>query len=148
MKKIVATLIVIGSVIGFAGAQAAGPTQGTSQLGVASKGAGHGNMRKIQQEILAKLNLTTDQKAKLKAHQESMKTKLKALKEETAQTADKTAIKEKMKAFRKEQQDALEAILTTDQKETFKKEMTAAMEKAKADRKNGGDVKKKKKSGV
>jgi periplasmic protein CpxP/Spy len=142
MKKLIATIAIAGLSLGLATsvfAQAAGPkNQGTLGAGQKQKGAGQ-NARKAQKEMLAKLNLTDEQKTKLKAHQEKMQAKMKDLRAEMEKDpTKKEGLREKMQAFRKEQQEGLKAILTAEQQkkfETFMKEMHA---KRQGQRKGGG----------
>ena len=102
-------------------AQAAGPAGGAPQSPVVGKHAGKGDrkaMQKMNEEILAKLNLTDDQKAKFKAHDEEMKAKMLELRKGAKGakgTGKSEETKEKLKALRKENQHFMKQTLTKDQ---------------------------------
>lgn len=125
MKKLL-LLSLVASAFGLtsaAFAQAAGPAGGTPQAPVDGKGAKGGRkaMEKMNEEILAKLNLTDDQKAKLKAHREETETKLKELRKSAKGAADKEAVKEKAKAIQKENQAFMKQTLTKEQMREYQK---------------------------
>ncbi len=128
MKKIF-LFTLIASALGLAGsamAQAAGPAGGVPQdpaIGKAGK-QGREAMAKMNEEILAKLNLTDDQKAKLKAHREEMETKLKELRKGAKGakgTPPSEELKEKLKTLRKENEQFMKQTLTKDQMREFQK---------------------------
>jgi Spy/CpxP family protein refolding chaperone len=135
MNKILKTLVVgvAGMSLATASmAQVAGPQGGTPP----TKQQGHANMRQLQMQIMNKLDLTKDQKAKLKAERATMKEKVKALRAEADKNpTDKAGIKTKMMALRKEQHDAMTAILTQDQQAKFKTMWEDAVKKFKAEHK-------------
>lgn len=102
-------------------AQAAGPVGGAPKSPVAGKGTGHVSMKereKINEEILAKLNLTPDQRAKIEAHRKAEQEQLLALRKAGKTTKGaglSEETKEKMKALRKENKAFMKEILTKDQ---------------------------------
>ena len=128
MKKIL-LLTLCASALGLASsafAQAAGPVGGAPRRPPPSTTVAARAMEKMNEEILAKLNLTDDQKAKLKAHKEEMAAKAKELK--GAKGAGKTEeVKEKVKALRKENQKFMKELLTKDQMKEFTKLRREAM---------------------
>jgi Spy/CpxP family protein refolding chaperone len=143
MKKLVKSLLV-GTVamalVSSVFAQVAGPQGGAPVDKSAHTGHAGGwmHMWKMNQEILAKLNLTDEQKSKVKALEEATKTKVKALMtERKAPGADMEKIKAEGKAIRKDAHDQLLGILTRDQAKQFKVLWKEAMEKAKKE-KGGG----------
>ena len=77
-------------------------------------------MAKLNEEILAKLDLTDEQKSKLEAHKTENEGKMKALRKE-AKSGDKEATKEKMKALRKENQAFMKNLLTKEQMRKMQK---------------------------
>jgi hypothetical protein len=95
-------------------------------------------MAKMNAEILAKLNLTDDQKTKIKAHQDEMETKVKDLRKSAKSGTDeeKKAAREKVKALQKENQEFLKQTLTKDQMKEFAKLRREAM-KAQREKKGG-----------
>ena len=102
-------------------AQAAGPVGGAPKTTFAGKGGGHMGKKereKINEEILAKLNLTPDQKSKIEAHRKAEMEQLLALRKagkgaKGAGPSEET--KEKMKAIRKENKAFMKETLTKDQ---------------------------------
>jgi len=145
MRKIV-LLTLIASALGLAGsamAQAAGPAGGGPQDPVIGKGGKQGReaLAKMNEEILAKLNLTDDQKAKLKAHKEEMQKKVLELRKgaKGAKGAGPSEeVKEKLKALRKENEQFLKQTLTKDQMKEYQK---IRREKMKEMREKLGDKK-------
>ena len=127
MKKLL-ILSVCASALGLTAsalAQAAGPAGGAPKGPEVRQGKGDRKaLQKMQEEILAKLNLTDEQKAKIKAHEEEMKTKMQALRKgnKGAKGDGKSEdVKEKIKALRKEQQAFMKQTLTKDQMREFQK---------------------------
>ena len=116
MKKII-LLSLAAAALGISSsafAQTAGP-KGLAPASQGEKGKlGRKEMEKINEEILAKLDLTDDQKAKLEAHKKENAGKMKELRK-GAKGGDKEATKEKVKAFRKENQEFMKNLLTKDQ---------------------------------
>ena len=137
MKNLLLISLVVSS-LGLAAsamAQAAGPVGGAPQSSVGEgKRGGRGAAERMNAELLAKLNLTDDQKAKLKAHQDEMKTKTADLRAQAkAAKGDKAkqdALKEQTKALRKENTAFMKELLTKDQlKQLAKLRREAAQER-------------------
>jgi Spy/CpxP family protein refolding chaperone len=79
MKKVIQTLVLCGLLVGLQGmafSQAAGPQSGNRPLGQGQQGRNPANMMRrmadMQKEILGQLNLTNDQKTKIKALDEKL----------------------------------------------------------------------------
>lgn len=141
MKKLL-TLTIVGAfmagtaTVGFA--QGAGPKGGKApgvggQNGKGKPGQGAGQrfvgMRKMQEEILAKLNLSDKQKAAIKALNDKQRAEIEKMRNSGA---DPKANREKFMAMRKAHQDAFMKILTPQQQATYKKaleEMRAKWQK-------------------
>lgn len=125
MKKLLIVSLALAS-LGLSAsalAQAAGPAGGAppvSPLGGKHGGhAGHKGGKMLSDETMAQLNLTEDQKTKIKAKQEETKAKLQELKKgnKGAKGAGVPEdVKEKMKAIRKEYAEFIKQTLTKDQK--------------------------------
>lgn len=131
MKKILSTLIVVAaafSVVASASAQAAGLQGGTPKAGIAQA--------KRQQNLLTilnKLNLTGDQKSKIKAQIAKAASEVKAVRADVkAGKITKEDAKTKSKEIRKANQAAIRAILTKDQVKQFTQLMKEARAKNKA----------------
>lgn len=143
MRKFVNCLVAVlvtATLVSSVSAQVAGPQGGAPVDKSAHAGHSGGWMHlwKMNQEILAKLNLSDDQKAKVKALEETAKTKVKALMtERKAPGADMEKIKAEGKAIRKDVHDQLLAILSRDQAKQYKVLWKEAVEKAKKE-KGGG----------
>ena len=104
-------------------AQVAGP-KGLAPARQEGKKAGkldRKQMQKLNEAILAKLNLTDDQKAKLKTHREETAAKLKDLRKDAKGGGKDAELKEKMKAIRKEEQAFLKQTLTKPQMREMQK---------------------------
>ncbi len=99
-------------------AQAAGPAGGAPQSPVVGK-RDRKAAQKMNEEILAKLNLTDDQKAKFKAHDEEMRAKMQEVRKGARGAPDDA--KEKIKALRKENQEFIKQTLTKDQLKEMKR---------------------------
>ena len=129
MKKILLASILVAAlgVSSSAVAQTAGP-KGLVPASQDKKGKmNRKEMQKLNEEILAKLDLTDEQKSKLDAHQKEIAGKMKDLRKE-AKGGDKEAVKEKMKAFRKENQSFMKNLLTKDQMRKMQKLRREAMQ--------------------
>ena len=112
MKKMITGAFVLALTIGAAQAQTTSP----------EKGKDHHKEHKMQK--LQDLNLTEEQKAKIKTLRAEQKKEMQALKE------NKTANKEQRKELHKKYREQMQAILTPAQKEQ--------MAKAKEERKASG----------
>lgn len=143
MKKLL-TLTIAGAfmagaaTVGFA--QGAGPKGGKApgvggQNGKAKPGQGaglgqrFGGMRKMQEEILAKLNLTEKQKVAIKALNDKQRAEMEKMRNSGG---DPKANRDKFMAMRKAHQDAFMKILTPQQQATYQKaleEMRAKWQK-------------------
>jgi Spy/CpxP family protein refolding chaperone len=86
------------------------------------------------QDELAKLNLTDDQKAQVKAIHENMKTQMDAVKSDTTLTAEQKQAK--MKELHKSSHEQVKQLLTPDQR----KQMKADEKERKAERQQGGQT--------
>jgi Spy/CpxP family protein refolding chaperone len=104
MKKIITSALVIALTIGAAQAQNTTAPEGKKHDKKEHKGEG-----------FKELNLTADQKAKLKTLHEAEKKEMQALKSE------KNENKDQRKAIHEKYQAQMESILTADQKQQFAK---------------------------
>ncbi|AIE85889.1 hypothetical protein [Fimbriimonas ginsengisoli] len=140
MKKsflIVCLAAALGLATG-AMAQSAGPVGGAPSSSSGNH-AGHGQREKITEEILAKLHLTADQKAKLKAHAEELKNKIKEIRK-GSKGAPTDEQKAKMKELRKANHEFLKQTLTKDQLREFMKLRNEKMKELKEKNKGSGKV--------
>lgn len=143
MKKIYSLLAIGGlalslSAISFG--QDAGPQGG--QLGAQKRQGGrmHGggkHMAKLQAEVLAKLNLTADQKAKIEALNKNTQTEVKTIVTE-GQGGDRQEIGKKIREVQKNHRESLNKILTPAQQAKFKELMMAKMKELRAKREKDG----------
>lgn len=93
----------------------------------------NGKMRGGAMKMMKELNLTADQKAKLKPIMEAQRNQMKTLREDT--TLDRKAKMAKMKTMRNSMEEKVNAILTPDQR----KKLADMKAKMKAERAaNGG----------
>lgn len=136
MKKIITSALVLALTIGAAQAQT------TSTQDKEKHGRKEHNMQGLKQ-----LNLTSEQKAKLKTLHEQERKEMEALKD------NKNASKEQRQELHKKYQEQMEAILTPDQRQQFEKMKAEKMAKGKTgdfkrgegqkgDFKRGGDFQK------
>ena len=123
-------------------AQAAGPKGGAPGQGQ-KQGQGAmkdraAAMQKLHQEILAKLNLSAQQKTLMEALQKKEKAAMEALREK-AKTGDREALRGEMQKIRKDGQEGLKAILNEKQIQQYQELMKAARDKmgGGTDRKGG-----------
>lgn len=141
MKKYIASLAILAAATFLAGSahaqQAAGTAaQSTSQHSTAMKP----NRAKLLQSVLAKLNLTEDQKTKIKAAvKENAKNAMELRKSVKAGTVTKADAKTKQKELHKALMDSIKGILTPDQVRQFTEMMKEEAKKAK-DAKAGGEA--------
>jgi Spy/CpxP family protein refolding chaperone len=142
MKKVLLVTLIVSALAlsGSALAQAAGPANGAPKVG-AGQAALKGKeareaIAKLNKEILDKLNLTDDQKAKIKAHQEEQAQKLKDLRKEAKTATDKDAVKEKVKELRKANEAFMKQTLTKDQLRQFQKLRREGMKELREKQKN------------
>ncbi|MCB8933248.1 MAG: hypothetical protein M9921_09795 [Fimbriimonadaceae bacterium] len=148
--KIVITLIttaaLAGSLVTAAFAQAAGPKNGGQGQGLGQgqrQGQGQqlqnraraGQMQKINQEVLAKLNLNKRQQSKLEAAQKKLQDGLKELMEKARETKDRAAFREEAQKLQTEYRETVKTTLTEQQLKKYQELMRAALEKL---RKDGG----------
>lgn len=139
MKKFIVAIIATAALVAPVLAQDAGPKgfkPGERQEG---KGRRMMGMRKMQQEMLAKLNLTPQQKQKVEALQKQTQEKMKAL---MTSAGDQQAKMEKMRQIRTDSRKQMEAILTPAQKAQLKKLMEEARKKMMERRKNDPNFRK------
>ena len=120
MKKIITSALVLALTIGAAQAQNTTAPEGKKHDKKERKGEG-----------FKELNLTPDQKAKLKTLHEEQKKEMQALK------SDKKANKDERKAIHEKYKAQMESILTADQKQQLAK----MKEDRKASKKNGSFMK-------
>ena len=78
---------------------------------------GDGRMGMFPPEVMEKLGLSEDQKAKLKAIHEKYQPQFEALRNESAQ--DREALREKVMPVRQAMQKEFQAVLTSEQKVTL-----------------------------
>jgi Spy/CpxP family protein refolding chaperone len=116
MKKIITSALVLALTIGAAQAQTTSAPAGKKHDKKEHKG-----------EAFKQLNLTAEQKAKMKTLHQEQKKEMQALK------SDKQANKEQRKAIHEKYKTQMESILTADQKQQLAK----MKEERKASRKNG-----------
>jgi Spy/CpxP family protein refolding chaperone len=118
-------LIVLATglfVAGQTNSAAQTPPQGHSAMGATSPEA-------HLQMLSEKLNLTEDQKAKLKPVFEDQGQQLKAVQDDASLTPDQKAAKKK--AIHEKMHDQINAVLTPEQQEKFKEMKKEGMEKHK-----------------
>lgn len=124
MKKLLLASLVVAS-LGLASsatAQTAGPVGGPPTSPVIPKAKarlGKKEMAIINEEVMVKMNLTEDQKTKIKAHEDAMaaqelplKQRVKAARKAGTVDADAT---EKLKAMRKDDKGFMKQVLTKEQ---------------------------------
>jgi Spy/CpxP family protein refolding chaperone len=150
MKKIlttIATLALSIALMASAMAQDPGPRGGgPGGPGIDGGRRGGGNpkmLQKVEDEVLAKLNLSDKQKAEVKKHREKLEKTLKELKEQGGAGGEARGrggnreaggkMKEAMDAYR----DGIKAVLNDEQDKQYDKLMKEAMEKARKAR--GGE---------
>lgn len=143
MKNFIAALVVGSAVFGAAAssyAQAAGPAGGQTPPAQGSEQNGDKSRADIRKEALASLNLTADQKKKIKDLHKANKAKSKQLKDDLDKSnASEEEKKNKMMDLRKQEQKDLRAILTADQVKQFEAYLKDAMKKARQNKdKNPG----------
>ncbi len=140
MKKFAHTFLPICAMLAFATlshAQTAGPSGGAPPAGFSGKAGGRSGpqgLMKLTDSILAKLDLTADQKTKISELESKFKADGKALRKTLKADAtpeDRKALRPKMLALTKEFRDNLLAILTPAQKVDFETQMKAELEKQK-----------------
>jgi Spy/CpxP family protein refolding chaperone len=143
MKKwmlMMAVMATVFSVATSAFGQSAGPKNGAGLQGKGKqdKAVGQGAMRgKLQQEVLAKLNLTAEQKSQWEAVAKDMRAEMQKLRgqNQDGKQVDRKAMMEKMKGY----QEKFMAILTPEQKEQYKKLMQEAVAKARKGKDGKGE---------
>jgi Spy/CpxP family protein refolding chaperone len=148
MKKLITIMIAGALAASFATsafAQGAGPRGGGVQGGQGGIGGGKGQrqgggmrMMKMQQELMAKLNLTTAQKTKIEAINKKFADDMKTLREK-AKTGDRKALQPEFRKAQMAHREEIAAVLTAEQKKKYQEEMKAMMEKMRKER--GGDGK-------
>ena len=151
MKKSLKTLIVAALFAGAtvtAYAQAAGTTgnQGTPPTQGGAKKGQKGNagkadpmlMLKRDTEVLAKLNLTDEQKESVKKLKSETEAKLKELMKGKTKGEDRAAMRTKVKEVVEGYKKGLQEILTPVQYGDYEKALKAMAKKAK-DKKDGGN---------
>lgn len=137
MKKTLSflcTAAIALSLAATAGAQAAGPKEGQKPAFGSEKR--QAAMKKMRAELLAKLDLSDEQKQKVEALDKKFAEDLKAAMK--ASKGDREAAKGKMGEMRKSHQEAMMKILTPEQQRKFMDFRKEAMKKARAERQSGG----------
>ncbi len=134
MKKIftlVGIVAAVGALATASFAQKPGPGGQGGQggkFGGGQGGPGQGRMqgmRKMQEEILAKLNLTADQKSKIKALNDKFQKDIQAL----MKSGDPQSNRDKFRELSKNHRDAMMKILTPAQQTQYKKLIDEARKK-------------------
>ena len=140
MNKILTTILTLAIAVGItasASAQVAGTTDQSSKQTEQAKASG--KHRTNLMDILAKLNLSEDQKSKLKDQVAKTTSESADLRSQVkAGKLTKEDAKKKMQELRKSNQTAIRAILTKDQNKQLAALMKEAREKNKA-KKDGGN---------
>jgi len=113
MKKLLIIIALLSVALG-SNAQDQCKMKNNNQHQHQSQGKGHGKKQKMQ-EMMKSLNLTSEQKAKLKEAGNDSRKKIKAL--ELQQNLTLKEYNDKKTAIRKEMQAKREAILTKEQKD-------------------------------
>jgi len=125
MKKLLVLMGLTAAVMSMALAQTPGPGGQPGQGGKAGKGqARPGQMRKMQEEIFAKLGLSADQKSKIEALNKKMAADFQAMMKAGNREENRTKMRDMMKKHR----DSVMAVLNTQQKAKYQqllKEMAA-----------------------
>jgi Spy/CpxP family protein refolding chaperone len=143
--KIAVAMSVFAALTVSSYAQGAGPSGGAPAAGgkqgkggkQGGPGGRKGGMMNMDAELLAKLNLTEDQKKKVKALKEKTQADMKKIFE--GAKGDREGMREKFKPVMENYQKEMAKILTPTQMETLKKEMKEMRKKA--GNKNGGKIK-------
>lgn len=134
MKKTLLTIAVGALALSLSAislAQEAGPVGGAPKATKRASGP-LARATKLNHEVLAQLNLTDDQKAKVKDLDTKANEDLKKAAADAKVSGDKLAAKEKAKTILKDYRKDLVAILTPDQQKQYKQLYKEAVEKAKA----------------
>jgi Spy/CpxP family protein refolding chaperone len=114
MKKIITSALVLALTIGAAQAQ----TTPTQDKGKHAK-------KEYKMHAMKQLNLTPDQKTRMKALHQEQKKEMEALKN------DKTATREQIQQLHKKYEEQMQAILTPDQRQQLEKMKEERMAKGK-----------------
>lgn len=123
MKKIFITLLAITTAFGSVNAQVQRNKENTANDKPMHGEGRHEKMGKHRGELAQKLNLSEDQKTRLKSINESFKTRMQELQKNDGITVKDS--REKRKALMEEHKNQVQAILTPEQKsqlETLKKD--------------------------
>lgn len=141
MKKITMLFVAVGAMLALTTASMAqgpgpsGPPPGQGGPGGAGGRRG-GGMMKMTADILAKMDLTKDQKKQLKTLEKTMAGDMKAMREKMNLTkgtrptdAQRTEMRASMMKMNKSFHDGLAKILTPDQLKAFEKAVAEARSK-------------------
>ncbi len=147
MKKYLASAAILVAALSLAvtaHAQAAGSTGTQQSLSVPTPGK-HAGGPKILQNVIAKMNLTEDQKTKIKdAVKANGKEVLELRRGVKAGTVTKDDAKLKQKALHKSLMESIKGVLTPAQVKEFDEALKAATKKAKEEKeesaKKGGGL--------
>jgi Spy/CpxP family protein refolding chaperone len=145
MKKLLLTFAIAASlcVAATSFGQTAGPAGGPPQggrpgQGGRGQGGGMGGMQRFQQiraEIFAKLNLTADQKKKVKTLDDANAAKMKTMMADAQKPgADRQKMMDAFKASREDYNKSLAKILSKDQMKKYEALVKEAREKFRAQR--------------
>jgi Spy/CpxP family protein refolding chaperone len=138
MKKYIASLTILAAALSLAvsaHAQAAGSTGTQQSLSVPTPGK-HAGGPKILQNVIAKMNLTEDQKAKIKdAVKANAKEVLELRRSVKAGTVTKEDAKTKQKELHKSLMESIKALMTPAQVKEFDEALKEAAKKAKEEKK-------------
>lgn len=138
MKKFLTLVTAVGLAVSLSAislAQGAGPKNGgqgsTTQKGQKGQEGRRGGMMmrgKMMQEILAKLNLTADQKKKIEALQASTREKIKALRDKN-KGGDMRSMRDQFRPIMEAHQKGMKDILTDAQEKKLEELMKEARAK-------------------
>lgn len=135
MKKLmqllgIATLAV--AVMVPAMAQDAGPRGGKGQKAEGREGRQMGRMQEVNKKILAQLDLSAEQKEKIKALEEATRAELE--KSRPGPDGDRQQARQKMAEIQRNHREKLMAILTPAQRTKYQELWRAEMEKMRKER--------------
>lgn len=141
MKKLLLAIAIVATLGAGPAAfgQAAGPKGGLAPAqggpGGGRMGGGMQRMQKMRDDIFAQLNLTADQKKKIKTLDEAQAKKVKSMMADAQKPgADRSKMRDTFMAMRKDYDKSLAGILSKDQKKKYDVLLKAAREKFRAQR--------------
>ena len=140
--KLVAIATLALSIGAIATAQDAGPQGG--QIQSKKHGAHMGGLKlieKFQKEVLAGLNLTSDQQKKIDDLNKATADKIKDLRKSSKDSTDKKALADQRKDLMKSYNESMRSILTPDQFKTYHEQMKAKMQEYRDEQKKNSNGK-------